>query len=387
MAITTVLRQKWAQQKGPTLDAILLAFSTYGLPALIALASLIALSIWQPHFGAVDVKPLSFQAIEESGNTLSPAQAVAALSEKAFVNTHDTRLSESPVWLSFSVGSQGIGESAMAELPSRHAMSVACWNASSLQPLGRSDKTSSEGLVSPIKAGFAVNLGQLASETKVLCRSTFIGPARLSVVALPGSQLAKADEEFHRNSGLLEGGLIVLALFVLITAIINRDRKYLLFAGWLLINLRVGSLSAGWDSQWLGHTVPQDWLFQGRSITMAVYYVLTLALFKTIFADDLERVGSKILIRAAQWTCIPLLVLAVALPYASFLPVLWVTTGFGICALVYFLGRILLKTRSQVAMWYSGSLAITLFASLYEVLSAALGYKGMIGAVNSVTAG
>jgi diguanylate cyclase (GGDEF)-like protein len=65
---------------------------------------------------------------------------------------------------------------------------------------------------------------------------------------------------------------------------------------------------------------------------------------------------------------------------------LWVSTAFSVAVLVFLLPRILWFTRSRVAMWYGASLAITLFASLYEVISAALGFKGLIGSVNSVTA-
>ena len=39
-----------------------------------------------------------------------------------------------------------------------------------------------------------------------------------------------------------------------------------------------------------------------------------------------------------------------------------------------------------VAMWYGASFAFALFATAYEVLAAALGLKGLIGSVNSVTA-
>jgi hypothetical protein len=63
--------------------------------------------------------------------------------------------------------------------------------------------------------------------------------------------------------------MIVLTLFVLTTALINRQVLYVLFAGWLILNLRVGALSAGWDIQWLGQIVPPDWLLLSRSLTMA----------------------------------------------------------------------------------------------------------------------
>ena len=54
--------------------------------------------------------------------------------------------------------------------------------------------------------------------------------------------------------------LMVLAAFVLITAIILRSGTYVLFAAWLVVNLRMAALSGGWDAQWLGRSVPQDWL-------------------------------------------------------------------------------------------------------------------------------
>lgn len=368
------------------LDRVLFRASTYAVPLLICVLSLAAMFFWDSHYGATDTTSLPITVMAEGDRALSPAEALSRLKEQPQVKHHDTGLSEAPVWYLFSSQGKAAAEPLVAELPSRHAMTAACWDAKSLQPIGRADRNASEGRVSSVKGGFAVELGQPKSELSLLCRSTFIGPARLSVVQMPASQLVNASEEFHRNSGMLEGGLIVLALFVLITAIINRDHKYLLFAGWLIVNLRVASLSAGWDTQWVGHTVPQAWLFLGRSVTLAAYYVLTLTLFKTIFKEDLERVGYSILVKWTQWTCPPLLLLSLALPYSTFLPVLWVTTGFGIAMLVFFLIRIILKTRSQVAIWYSASLAITLFASLYEVLSAALGFKGMIGAVNSVTA-
>ena len=386
MATTTKLRQQISKGKWISLDSLLFGFSAYALPVLIGVASLIALFGWQPHYETSQARDLAFNVIEESHRALSPGQAIQALQNQGLVRHHDTRLSEEAVWFSFSVPVLATGEATVVEFPSRHAVTTACWDASSLQSLGRADKTSSDGRVSSVKAGFAVDLGQPTVQPKLICRSTFVGPARLSVVQIPASQLTISSEAFHRNSGLLEGGLIVLALFVLITAIINRQVTYVLFAAWLIVNLRMGSLSAGWDEQWLGHTVPRFWLVQGRLVTTAIYYILTLSLFQAIFKEDLNRVGYGVLVRVARWSCLPLLMASFVLPHKLYLPFLWIATGLGIFMLIFFLLRIMLKTRSQVAMWYGASIAITLFASLYEVLSAALGFKGMIGAVNSVTA-
>ena len=238
----------------------------------------------------------------------------------------------------------------------------------------------------PAKAGFMLELGLLQATEIILCRSEFAGPGRISVVQWPAAEFETSNQKFHRDSGLLDGGLIVLALFVLLTALINREWIYVLFAAWLIVNLRLAAISAGWDTQWLERTIPPEWILLSRSLTTAVYYTLTITLFSKIFRDDLKRVGYLHLLRLAQWSCIPLLILAAVLPYEKYLPYMWISTAMSITVLIFYISRILIVTRSKVAMWYGMSLAIVLFASFYEVVAAAVGFKMLIGSVNFVTA-
>ena len=368
------------------LDRFLYVLSTYVLPAMIVLGSVAALFLWNNFYPAPDAKQLSARFLSEESTSLSLQQALGKLDNVNWLTHQDTKLAESPFWFAFTVKAGASTDGVSIELPSRHTMEASCWSTQPVRLIGSGDRVKTMGAMESTKAGFSISLGRIAADQQVLCRASSVGPARLSVVQWPASQLALANDEFHRNSGLLDGGLIVLALFVLVTALINRESIYLLFAVWLIVNLRVGALSAGWDAQWLGHAVPQELLLSGRLFTTAVYYVVTVTLFKALFREDLPKVGYGSLLRITQWTCLPLLVLSLALPYKSYLPFLWLFTGLSIGVLVFYLLRIMLKTRSQVAMWYSASIAITLFASLYEVLSAAMGFKGMIGAVNSVTA-
>jgi diguanylate cyclase (GGDEF)-like protein len=65
---------------------------------------------------------------------------------------------------------------------------------------------------------------------------------------------------------------------------------------------------------------------------------------------------------------------------------MWMTAALGSIVLTFFLGRIVVITRSTVAVLYSVSFGIALFATVYEVVAASLGAKALIGAVNSVTA-
>lgn len=369
------------------LEQLLYVFSTYALPLVIGVLSLLALFSWKTHYPASEAQQLSIQVIQETSGAMLPAEALAQLQDRPFSPFHDTRLSEAPVWLSFVVPKDAGKTPSMVEFPSRHAMDITCWDAATLSPLGSGNRLATTAGVSMIKAGFALELSpSLNADMQLLCRSSAIGPARLSVLKWQASNLKTSALEFHRKSGLLDGGILILAGFILITALINRNGLYVLFAAWLVMNLRMASLSAGWDTQWLGNNVPLDWLPRLRAMTLAVYYVLAVTLFKELFRDDLAKVGSLWIFKFIQWTCLPLVFLSFFVPYGSFLPFLWMLTGLSIGVMVFFLARILQKTHSRVAMWYSAAVSIALVASLYEVLAAAFGFKELIGSVNSVTA-
>jgi len=367
---------------------MLYRISVYGVPGAIGTVSLVALLAWNGEYTTGGSNPLEFRVFEQTGETPAPAQALARLKEQPAVDHLDTTLSGFPFWFSFTVKPARIDERTDIEIPSRHALDVSCWDAAGLNSLGNANRGAAAGRMKPAKAGFVLELGRLQSQfpLPVLCRANFAGPGRINVVQWPAAQFELSVRKFHRDSGLLDGGLIVLALFVLLTAIINREWIYVLFAAWLVANLRLAALSAGWDTQWLERTIPPEWILLTRSLTIAAYYTLTVTLFSKIFRDDLKRVGYLQLLRFAQWSCVPLLILAVALPYAKFLPYMWVSTALSIAVLVFYITRILFVTRSKVAMWYGASLGIALFASLYEVVAAAAGFKMLIGTVNNVTA-
>nr|WP_296486549.1 EAL domain-containing protein [Rhodoferax sp.] len=337
-------------------------------------------------YPVTEPQQLQIRVIKGSAAAADPSQALGQLRESSISQFHDTQLSEAPVWFSFIVPKEVASTPLMVEFPSRHAMDVACWDASTLNLLGSGSRQGTAGGISAVKAGFSLELSPALRDEQVICRTSAIGPARLSALIWRASDLQTSAQEFHRKSGLLDGGIIVLAIFMMIAALINRNGLYVLFAAWLVVNLRMGAMSAGWDAQWLGNSVPQDWLLRMQLITTAVYYVLTVALFKTLFRENLTKVGALWPLEIVQWTCPLLLLLSAAMSYQLFLPLLWAATGLSIGVLVYFLARILQKTRSPVAIWYSASIAIILVSSLYEVLAAALGIKGLIGSVNSVTA-
>jgi diguanylate cyclase (GGDEF)-like protein len=350
--------------------------------------SLVVLLAFEGQYTASGARHLQFQILEQAGESLVPAQALAQLSRMPVVTDHDTKLSESPHWFSFTVQPGIDEERTKIEFPSRHAVDIACWDAASLNTLGNVGRQGAAGQMQPAKAGYVLELGRRQSQSPmtVLCRSAFAGPGRITVVQWPLSAFDISVQKFHRNSGLLEGGLIVLAVFVMVTAIINREWIYVLFAAWLITNLRLAALSAGWDTQWLERSIPPEFILLIRKLSIAAYYLLTYTLFSTLFREDLKQVGYAGLLRLAAWSCLLMLLFAVVLPFSKFVPYMWITAALGAVVLVFFLARIVAMTGSRVAMWYSASFGIALAASLYEVIAAASGIKVLIGAVNSVTA-
>jgi diguanylate cyclase (GGDEF)-like protein len=366
------------------LEPLIQRLSIYAVPAAIAVLTIVALLAWEPHYPAGSAAPLELRVLAQAGEALEPGRALAALGAQPSVAYRDTRLAESPFWFSFRTA-PAAGDIEV-ELPSRHAVEAACWEAPALAPLGSVSRAAATGQLRAAKAGFVLALGHRATPASILCRATYSGPARISALQWDAAELRSSTDRFHRNSGLLEGGLLLLAAFVLVAAAINRDATYLLFAAWLLASLRLAEISAGWDTQWLGYTVPAAWLTPLRQVTIAAYIMLTYALFSRLFREDLPRVGQAWALQVARLCCLALLAAALMLPFARFLPFMWLAAATGIAMLGLLLGRILAVTRSRVAMWYSASLAAVLAAGLYEVAAAALGVKELIGAVNSVTA-
>ncbi|HQZ04737.1 MAG TPA: EAL domain-containing protein [Burkholderiaceae bacterium] len=367
------------------MDKLAWVLSIYLVPLGIALISIAAVSLWQDQYAtgsASAVKLQTFEDASESGAALTLQQARAALQSAPLVDYFDTKRSENPIWFAFSPAQADKG-TLVIEFPSRHATQISCWDRATLQPLGTATRAGAQGAFVLAKAGFALNLNDATSSA--LCQANFVGPARLTAAAWTEKDLRRTVQEFHRNSGLLDGGLIVLAVFVLMTAWINRQILYVLFAAWLVVTLRMSAISAGWDIQWLGHSLPTEWLAPGRAVTVAIYGLLTLALFRNLFAEDLHKTRFEKPLRYTQWLCLPFLVVSIMLPYKAWLPVMWLVAGTWSVLMTLSLLDILRRTRSRVAMWYGASLGVTFLSVLTEIAAAALGIKEFAVAINFVT--
>ncbi|VVD74862.1 diguanylate cyclase [Pandoraea capi] len=380
----TGARRRW--RITARLDELFRSISLYAVPAAIMLLSGIVLMFQESQYAVRGATPVSFQAQGDLPATFNPPMAQGALERVTPVQQFSTHLSEAPVWFRFTVPPVGDQERTVIEFPSRHAQTLACWRSPDSPAIGRADRSGVSGAVRMSKAGFAIDLGHLVEPVTLLCQGTFSGPAHLSLVAWPAPELRISEKEFHRSNGLLEGGLLTLSAFVLVTAIINKEWLYVLFAAWLIGNLRLAANSLGADTQWLERAIPMDWDALVRKATFAIYYVLTYSLFTQLFKRELRRIGLRWMVMVLQWAGVVLCCAAIALPYAHFIPVLWAVAALGIVIVLVLLARILVLTRSRVAVWYSASLAIVLFATFSEVIAAAFNARALSSALNSVTA-
>jgi diguanylate cyclase (GGDEF)-like protein len=369
---------------GSKLDQALYLFSVYLVPVLIALSTSAVLLLLPRQYPSASTGTLTFQALDDKASKLTPAAALEALSHAPVVKHFSTKLSETPIWFAFSAPIASAHLSTLIEFPSRHAQTLECWKASTLAPLGHANRDTAANPMRLAKAGFAVSLGVPTGPTPMLCRGTFSGPAQLTINTWDASQFRNSVLDFQESSGLITGGLLTLAVFVFVTAIINREWTYVIFAIWLVGNLRLCANAMGWDTEWLDHVIPAAGLPLLRKVTFAAYYLLTGALFGQLFRRELKVIGYHWLLHVAQIVGLILLALSIPLSYAHFIPTLWVLGGFGISVLFFLLARLLWKARSRTVMWYVASLAVVLLATFSEVLGAAFGVRQLAAGVSPV---
>ena len=368
------------------LDRLMLIISIGMVPLSITMFSVVAFATFDHAYFRHQPHLLGLHVINDRSQHLQIEDALKQLSVAPLQSYYDTELLESPFWFLFSVPAMIGDDLTQVEMPSRHAQKITCWDGTGQQLLGSATRDRVRGQMSMVKTGFALSLGAMTTPQLVLCKGVYSGPARISVQQLSNTDLVLAESEFRRHIGWLEGGLLMLIFFVSVAAIINREWIYVLFAIWLLGNLRMGAMSMGSDMQWLTWMIPNDYMSMLRKLTCALYCVVTVTMFGALFKNELRQIGFAFLLRLVQFFSIALIGAALVLPFAQFLPILWCLSALCMMSIVFLLVRILLITYSRVALWYSVSLAIILFATLDEVVAAAFGIKALSGILNSVTA-
>lgn len=94
-------------ESGLKIDTLLYGLSLYAIPILIGIASLYAVFALESQYPFDRQQPVAFHVLEQSGTALAPEEALRQLERVPTVSQQDTKLSEAPYWLSFSLSPGG----------------------------------------------------------------------------------------------------------------------------------------------------------------------------------------------------------------------------------------------------------------------------------------
>ncbi|MBV6273978.1 EAL domain-containing protein [Alcaligenaceae bacterium CGII-47] len=364
--------------KSPVQGGRIAYFSSYFLIPLAIILSIMAAALTlkalypQTHGQVLSIHALADVASAER----DPLRALERLeaSPARFSQPVPTGLS----WLLINIPPGHADANEVLIVPSAYIAQLSCWLAPSLELLGESDRISSVGEVRQVKLGFGISLNGIARPNQILCASDLALPDVMVAQLWPRTELTAAVTRFSRSIGILEGGLLTLALFLGIIAITTREWTYILLAAWLVGNLRVGAWLMGWDTQWLGYAIPAQSLPGIRKFTVVIYYLLTYSLFTQLFKSSLSLTTYTRLQTIGHWSAGALLVAALVLPYQWFQPVIflavWMSSGLIAVTLVYALGRI----HSRIWLWHIIGLLVAVLIMLLGIVLVGFGHQDAI---------
>ncbi|MBB5216272.1 putative bifunctional diguanylate cyclase/phosphodiesterase [Parapusillimonas granuli] len=383
MTVSTTTRRKLGKRVAHLRSRLVYYFSLYLVPAIIVLCSVLAVMFLPERYPSANAQRLEFRHVPDPAAALTPDDALAELKGRA---PNPALPVGSPGWLLIGApGEAGITHPAL-EIPTRLIQSLSCWNAQGMEALGSSaEPRGPQGSVRNSKQGYSVALDGIALPASILCRVTLSEPGVLSVNLWNTSELVKSNHRYERGTGLLEGGLLTMALFIVVIALTTKTWTYLLLAAWLVGNLRLGAYAMGWDNHWLGHSIPMEWMPLIRQVTVAAYFLLTYTLFTQLFRSA-HNASHPRLLRAAQWSGLVLLAGSFLLPYEWFEPLMWATCGFGILIAAFLLAINLYRSPSRFRMWHIVALSMALCVMFSGTLIVLFGRTEFTDIFNGVVA-
>ena len=370
------------------IEKILAALSAVIFPTvLVAIAG--GVLLWRlVQVETIPAQDLPFRVWMQDADVSAPShQAVLGYLQSSPPTTNfETKLSTSDFWFVVDVVSPLTSTAPIVEFPSRHITALSCWDAATDTLLGVANRSKTEGQLSFSRGGFALASPPHQPLGQILCKAAFRGPAKLSTRLWPAEALRNAQSS-HRTSGaMIEAGIGILSLFMLMTAWVNRSRLYWTFVGWLLLNMRMASLSAGTDWELFGVAVDPSIVIGMRQWTVSLYFAMTIALFSQLFKEELEEIKAGWMLSSLQILAVALSILPFLLTFEQTLLAIWPCTALGTAIIVWYLIKILKTNHSRIASWYAASIAIAALASLMEVVAAATGMSFLLGSMNHVTA-
>ncbi|HPA88778.1 MAG TPA: EAL domain-containing protein [Quisquiliibacterium sp.] len=359
---------------------------------VLALAIAVGLSAWvgQQRLSSSSGNKVPFKVFQATERRLPPSEALKQLASEKERTSFYTNRSTNDFWISIDIAQASLTteRAFVLELASKHATSTECWP---LSRTGFSDTFTPTNEGNPLaarrsKAGYAIEFATAdLAATGLLCRATFSGPARPTMMTWSVSNYQDAEENFNRAGGILFGALLALTAFSALTSALNREPTFAIYAIWLLAHLRIAAVSGGWDLGWVDFDVSAEIGATIRQLTLPIFALATSALFASLFKNEISQLGLR------KWLIIPhsvaglLMVAAIVLPNETFIPVMWILSAFGALTVLAQIAVIFAKAPSRVLGWYSLSWCFALTGIMGEVIGTATGMLWITKILNPVS--
>ncbi len=190
---------------------------------------------------------------------------------------------------------------------------------------------------------------------------------RVQISLRSDSEIALRDFIFERTGGLLVGALLMVSFFSLVVAVFIRDRTFFLYSAWLVTSLRIAAYNGDWDQHWLGIPLSGEPLQLFLRLTYIAHSLISLALFQTLFAKELQtsRLGGAI--KALQLATLGMFAPAIVLEANHSIKLLWSLSSGTILVVFITLTLLAMRAPSRALGWYIGSWVITLAGSVAQI--------------------
>lgn len=378
MKVPTLLRTPWTQLAN--------FLASVGIPLTLVLLSFLALFFWQSRYDNEPEGQLQLRVLGvASGPELRPVDAAAMLMRDGRL----VKVFDQPIWVSdlwFTATVPAGTNSTVLELPSRHVRGLQCWVGTTYESVPReSSVPSSYGLPAllRVKSGYAI--AHLSANQPVLCHAETSGPAKLTALLWQQSQFNRSVEYYERRGGISDAGLLVLSVFLLISALFNRSMLYFEISVWLFLTARLNGSAIGWDSQWLGAVVPDDLITPLRLATRGFWVFLLIRIYRKLFDNELRAHKFGWIFSVGEFLGALAFFVAILAPMVYAYWYNWVVGSIAIPVLATLMVHLAWSNRSPANFAYAGAFVITAMTVVGEIFYAALAKYGFVNPLDTMT--
>lgn len=362
---------------------------TIVLPLLILFLTLYASWEWRNGYEFEAPKPINVVFIEDKNGTMGVETARDALQNLTPIERTPTLLGNNSFWFTVRPSTEQqlhwFDNNSMF-LQVRRALETACWDPSDLSLIGTFTPVNTAGGFHRRMAGVVVDSQSENTPPSLLCQTIVEGPGEIIAEMWETDALNTATTRWHRLRGMLDGGLGLLACFLVALGLLRNHRIYLLLAIWLVINIRITELSLDMDFQWFGNWVPDAWLTPMRLITLALYGAVTLLLFLDLFKlASVENRAAKFA-RTLQIVIWPLLAMALFAPVPVYVLFVWTLGALLFFTLITAIIQAFIKEKSLPIFGYGAIMVVAISGPLYEIVRTAFNLSNDLPLLNAANA-